>query len=117
MVDLGDQILLKNSKCLKSLQIERECRPHYYKPNATRLGSNERQEREIARFVQNDKQAKKGVLTKQSVQFVRMLTWQVVRHMEGSYLDSWHVTWHVCSERYDNTWPNQWPPCVIYLLV
>jgi hypothetical protein len=117
MVDPGDQILLKNSKCLKSLQIERERRPHHYEPNATRLGSNERQEREISRFVQNDKQAKKGVLTKQFVQSVRMLTWQVVQHMEGNYLDSWHVTWHVCSERDDNTWPNQWPPCVIYLLV
>jgi hypothetical protein len=38
--DPGDQILLKNSKCLKSLQIKRECRPHRYEPNATHLGSN-----------------------------------------------------------------------------
>jgi hypothetical protein len=51
--------LLKNSKCSKSLQIEREHRPHRYEPNATRLGSNGRREREISRSVQNDKQAKK----------------------------------------------------------
>jgi hypothetical protein len=112
--DPGDQILLKNSKCLESLQIERERRPRRYEPNATRLGSNGRREREISRSVQNDKQAKKGVLT---VQSVRTLTWQAVRHVAGSYLDSWHVTWHVCSERDDDTWPSQWPPRVIYLLV
>jgi hypothetical protein len=58
--------LLKNSKCSESLQIERERRPHRYEPNATRLGSNGRREREISRSVQNDKQAKKGVLTVQS---------------------------------------------------
>jgi hypothetical protein len=57
--DPGDQILLKNSKCSESLQIEQECRPHRYEPNATRLGSNRRREREISRSVQNDKQAKK----------------------------------------------------------
>jgi hypothetical protein len=57
--DPGDQILLKNSKCSESLQIERERRPHRYEPNATRLGSNGRREREISRSVQNDKQAKK----------------------------------------------------------
>jgi hypothetical protein len=55
----GDQILLKNSKCSESLQIERERRSHHYKPNATHLGSNGRWEREISRSVQNDKQAKK----------------------------------------------------------
>jgi hypothetical protein len=57
--DLGDQILLKKSKFLESLQIEREHRPHCYKPNATLLGSNRHREREISRSVQNDKQAKK----------------------------------------------------------
>jgi hypothetical protein len=57
--DLGDQILLKNSKCLKSLQIKGERRIHHYEPNTTRLGSNGRQEREISRSVQNDKQEKK----------------------------------------------------------
>jgi hypothetical protein len=53
--------LLKNSKCLESLQIERERRPRRYEPNATRLGSNERREREISRSVQIYKQAKKRV--------------------------------------------------------
>ena len=57
--DRGDQILLKNSKCLKSLQMKREIRPHCYKTNATHLGSNRHQEREISRSVQNDKQARK----------------------------------------------------------
>jgi hypothetical protein len=57
--DPGDQILLKNSKCSKSLQIKRERRPRRYEPNATRLGSNECQEREISRSVQNDKQTNK----------------------------------------------------------
>jgi hypothetical protein len=70
-LDPGDQILLKNSKCSESLQIERERRPHRYEPNATRLGSNGRREREISRSVQNDKQAKKRMLTVQSVQSVR----------------------------------------------
>jgi hypothetical protein len=57
--DPGDQILLKNSKCSKSLQIKRERRSRHYEPNATRLGSNGRREREILRSVQNDKHAKK----------------------------------------------------------
>jgi hypothetical protein len=57
--DPGDQILLKNSKCSESLQIERERRPHHYEPNTTHLGSNGHREREISRSVQNDKQAKK----------------------------------------------------------
>jgi hypothetical protein len=56
-----DQILLKNSKCSESLQIKQECRPHRYKPNATRLGSNRRREREISRSVQIYKHAKKRV--------------------------------------------------------
>jgi hypothetical protein len=51
--------LLKNSKCSESLQIEQEHRPRRYEPNATRLGSNGRREREISCSVQNDKQAKK----------------------------------------------------------
>jgi hypothetical protein len=75
MLDPGDQIFLKNSKCLESLQIEQECRPHHHEPNATHLGSNGRQEREISCSIQNDKQAKNNVLTVQSVQSVRMLTW------------------------------------------
>ena len=50
--DPGDQILLKTSKCSESLQIERECRPRRYKPNATHLGSNGRRERGILRSVQ-----------------------------------------------------------------
>jgi hypothetical protein len=57
--DLRDQILLKNSKCLESLQIEQERRPHRHDPNATCLGSNEHREREISCSVQNDKQEKK----------------------------------------------------------
>jgi hypothetical protein len=57
--DLGDQILLKNSKCSESLQIEWECRPRHHKPNATHLGSNERRMRDISRSIQNDKHAKK----------------------------------------------------------
>jgi hypothetical protein len=56
---IRDQILLKNSKCLESLQIERELRPRRYKPNATHLGSNRCREREISHSVQNDKQRKK----------------------------------------------------------
>jgi hypothetical protein len=54
--------LLKNSKCSESLQIKRERRPRHCKPNTTHLGSNERQEREISRSVQNGKQAKKRVV-------------------------------------------------------
>jgi hypothetical protein len=80
--DPGDQILLKNSKCSKSLQIERERRPRRYEPNATRLGSNGRREREISRSVQNDKQAKKRDVDC-TVQSVRTLTWQAVRHVAG----------------------------------
>jgi hypothetical protein len=53
---------------LESLQIERERRPHHHKPNTTRLGSNGHRMREISCSVQNDKQAKKNVLTVQSVQ-------------------------------------------------
>jgi hypothetical protein len=55
LTDLGDQILLKNSKCSESLQIKRERRPHRHEPNATRLGSNGHHMREISHFVQNDK--------------------------------------------------------------
>ena len=51
----GDQILLKNSKCLELLQIKREHRPRHYEPNATCLGSNRHREREISRSVQNGK--------------------------------------------------------------
>ena len=76
--DPGDQILLKNSKCLESLKIKQECRPRHYEPNATHLGSNGRREREILRSVQNDKRTKKGMLT---VQSVRLLMWQSVRHV------------------------------------
>jgi hypothetical protein len=53
--------LLKNSKCSKLLQIERERRPHRYEPNATCLDSNGRRERDISRSVQIYKQAKKRV--------------------------------------------------------
>jgi hypothetical protein len=70
--DPGDQILLKNSKCLESFQIKWEHRPRRHEPNATHLGSNRRRMREISRSVQNDKQVKKNVLT---VQSVWMLTW------------------------------------------
>jgi hypothetical protein len=55
----GDQFFLKNSKCLESLQIKRERRPRCHEPNATHLGSNGCQEREISRSFQNDKQRKK----------------------------------------------------------
>jgi hypothetical protein len=51
--------LLKNSKCSESLQIGRERRPRRCEPNAAHLGSNGRQEREISRSFQNDKQTKK----------------------------------------------------------
>jgi hypothetical protein len=54
-----DQILLKNSKCSKSLQIEQERRPCHYEPNATRLGSNRHWEKEISCSVQIYKHAKK----------------------------------------------------------
>jgi hypothetical protein len=82
-IDPRDQILLKNSKCSESIQIKRERRPHRYKPNETRLGSNKRWEQEILCSVQNDKHAKKGMLTVQSVQSVRMLTWQSIQHVVG----------------------------------
>jgi hypothetical protein len=72
-----------------------------------------RSERYRVLFKMTNRQ-KKEVLT---VQSVRTLTWQVIRHVVGSYLDSWHVTWHVCSERDDDTWPSQWSPRVIYLFV
>jgi hypothetical protein len=49
--DPGDQILLKNSKCLEWLQIEQERRPHHHEPNATHLGSNGRQMRERYRIL------------------------------------------------------------------
>jgi hypothetical protein len=52
--DPGDQILLKTSKCSESLQIKQESRTRRYEPNATRLGSNGRREREISRSVQNE---------------------------------------------------------------
>jgi hypothetical protein len=72
-LDPVDQILLKNSKCLESLQIKWERGPCCYEANATRLGSNGQQEQEISHSVQNDKQAKKkGMLTVQSAQ---MLMW------------------------------------------
>jgi hypothetical protein len=38
--DPGDQILVKNSKCSESHQIEQVHRPHHYEPNTTHLGSN-----------------------------------------------------------------------------
>jgi hypothetical protein len=85
LTDPRDQILLKNSKCSKSLQIERERRPRRHEPNATRLGSNGRREREISRSIQNDKHAKKGMLTVQSIQSVRMMTWQSVQCVAGPY--------------------------------
>jgi hypothetical protein len=47
---------------LKSLQIKQENRPHHFEPNATRLGSNGRREREISRSVQIYKHAKKKVV-------------------------------------------------------
>jgi hypothetical protein len=56
-IDPGDQILLKIQSAHN--QIEQEHRPHRHEPNATRLGSNECQMREISRSIQNDKQAKK----------------------------------------------------------
>jgi hypothetical protein len=40
--DQGIKILLKNSKCSESLQIEQECRPRCFEPNATRFVSNGR---------------------------------------------------------------------------
>ena len=70
-------------------------------------------ERYCVMFKMTNRQ-KKGMLI---VQSVRTLTWQVVWHVAGSYLESWHVTWLVCSERVGDTWPNQWPPCVTCLFV
>jgi hypothetical protein len=57
---------------------------------------------------------KKGVST---VQSVRTLTWQVVRHVAGRCVDSWHITWHVCNEWDGDMWPNQWSPRVTLILV
>jgi hypothetical protein len=79
--DPGDQILLKNSKCLESLQIERERRPRHHKPNATRLGSNRRRMREISRSIQNDKQGKKRCVD---------CTVRTDADVGGSY-DTWRV--------------------------
>jgi hypothetical protein len=87
--DPGDQILLKNSKCSESLQIERERRPHRHEPNATHLGSNGRRERERYHVLfKTTNRQKKGMLTVQSVQSVRMLTWKSVRRVAGPY-DKW----------------------------
>jgi hypothetical protein len=81
--DPGDQILLKNSKCSESLQIERECRPRHYEPNTTHLGSKWMWEREISRYVQNDKQAKKRDVDC-TVRTVRTAADVGSRHMESS---------------------------------
>jgi hypothetical protein len=62
------QILAQKSKFLELPQNERERSPRRHEPNATRLGSNGRREREISRSVRIVKQVKKGTLTVQSVQ-------------------------------------------------
>ena len=53
------QNLAQKSKFSELPQNEWVRIPHRHEPNATRLGSNGRQLREISRSVQNDKQAKK----------------------------------------------------------
>jgi hypothetical protein len=69
------QILAQKSKFSELPQNKRERSPRHHEPNATRLGSNRRREREISRSVRIVKQVKKGTLTVQSVQSVRRLTW------------------------------------------
>jgi hypothetical protein len=68
------QNLAQKSKFSELPQNERVRSPHRHEPNATHLGSNRRRMREISRSVRIVKQAKKNVLTVQSVQ---MLTWHV----------------------------------------
>jgi hypothetical protein len=70
------QNLAQKSKFLELPQNERVCSPHRHEPNTTRLGSNGHRMSEISRSVRIVKQAKKIVLTVQSVQSVQMLTWQ-----------------------------------------
>jgi hypothetical protein len=116
-------------KVLRILQIERECRPRHYEPNATRLGSNRRREREISHFVQNDKQAKKGMLT---IQSIRMLTWHVHTTHGRAGLAGPYDMWHSLVDRYGRmilrhvadfgwlygaTWPSRGLPHGTLLLV
>jgi hypothetical protein len=69
------QILAQKSTFSELPQNERERSPRHHEPNATRFVSNGRREREISRSVRIVKQEKKWMLTVQSVQSVRMLTW------------------------------------------
>jgi hypothetical protein len=61
--DPGDQILLKIQSARNRFKSERERRPRRHEPNVARLGSNGHRMREILCSVQNNKQAKKNVLT------------------------------------------------------
>jgi hypothetical protein len=50
-----------------------------------------------------------------TVQYVRLLTWQSVRHMADSCVDSWHVTWHVCSKGWRHMAQSMAATCHIYI--
>jgi hypothetical protein len=75
-VDPGDQILLKIQSAQNLFKSNGCVGLVVMNPTQLVLGSNGRRMREISRSVQIVKQAKKNVLTVQSVQSVRMLTWQ-----------------------------------------
>jgi hypothetical protein len=78
------QILAQKSTFSELPQNEREHSPYRHEPNATHFVSNGRREREISRFVRQVKQVKILMLTGQSVQSIRMMTWHVRMMM-------WHV--------------------------
>jgi hypothetical protein len=82
------QILAQKSMISELPQNKHEHIPRRHEPNATRFVSNGRREREISRFVRQVKQVKILMLTGQSVQSIRMLTWHV--HM---------MMWHICTLR------------------
>jgi hypothetical protein len=90
--------LLKNSKCSESLQTRRERRPRRCEPNATRFISNGRREREILQSVHKVKQAKKMMLTVQSVQA------DVAESYDRTYGDVADSGWQTLDESCVDTW-------------
>jgi hypothetical protein len=93
--------LLKNSKCSESLQTGRERRPRRCEPNATRFVSNGHREREILQSVHKVKQAKKMMLTVQSVQSVQD---DVVEPYECTYGDVANFVWQMLDESCVDMW-------------
>jgi hypothetical protein len=90
--------LLKNSKCSESLQTGRERRPRRCEPNATHFVSNGRREREILQSVHKVKQAKKMMLTVQSVQA------DVAEPYDRTYGDVVDSGWQMLDESCVDMW-------------